>query len=183
MQLDAAAARFHEEPPVARQFLDLARTMSRRSCSEVRRSVWDLRSHFLERGDLASALREIVKPIKNGSPAEVEVSVAGEPRRWPARVENNFLRIGQEAVSNAIKHARARIIRIELRYLPNELRLMVRDDGDGFRPQPETSPGHFGLLDMRERTEKMGGQFTLHSVEGQGSCVTVRVQEPQEAQP
>lgn len=182
MQLDAAAARFKEEPPVARQFLDLARTMSRRSFSEVRRSVWDLRSHFLESGDLGSALREIVKPIKNGSSVELNVRVIGEPRRRSALIENNFLRIGQEAVSNAVKHAGAARIELELRHGSDDLRLTIRDDGAGFRPSPETSPGHFGLLDMRERAEKMGGQFAIKSVEGQGTCITVVVQNLHEAQ-
>jgi signal transduction histidine kinase len=87
----------------------------------------------------------------------------------------NLLRIGQEAVGNAVKHGKARHITIELSYGPNEVRLRVQDDGSGFTVEHGSPTGHFGLLDMRERAQSMGSQLKVKSEPGQGACISVNV--------
>ena len=175
MQLDLAADCLQQAPNVARQALDTARDMSRHSMVEARRSVWDLRCHLLEGGDLFSAMSQIVEPLVAREHARVELKIQGTPVRLPGQVEMNLLRIGQEAVANAMKHGRAHQVEIELRYTSNSVGLSVSDDGAGFIPS-ETSPsGHFGLLDMRERAQSMGSVLKVESQPGSGTRIGVEV--------
>jgi signal transduction histidine kinase len=92
-------------------------------------------------------------------------------------MERNLLRIFQEALANAVKHAHARTVDVELRYAPDSLALRVRDDGRGFDPE-SLSPagsGHYGLIGMRERAERIGGRLTLNSRPGEGTEMLVEV--------
>ena len=142
MQLDLAVDCFQQSPKVAQQALETARNMSRHSMVDARRSVWDLRCHLLEEGDLVSALSQIVQPSSHRDDVRVEVSVRGTPVRLPAAVEMNLLRIGQEAVANAIKHGRAHEVNALLEYDEEKVRLCVTDNGRGFRPQDNPPSGH-----------------------------------------
>ena len=132
MQLDLAVDCFAQAPQVARQAMETARNMSRHSMVEARRSVWDLRCQLLEQGDLVSALQQIVRtPVARDHHVTVEVTVQGDPIRLPVPIEMNLLRIGQEAVANAIKHASPTRVTAELRYQPESVSLSVCDDGRG----------------------------------------------------
>jgi signal transduction histidine kinase len=182
IQLETVADQFDPAPRVARQMLEVARTMSRRSLSEARRSVWDLRSHLLENSNLDNALREVIKLMSASSKVPISAETTGAPRKLAPLVENNLLRIAQEALANALKHARASQIRVHLIYAPKKVSLRVRDDGVGFNPRNNAVlyGGHFGLLDMTERTEKMGGIFAMSSAPGQGSEIVVEVTDKEE---
>jgi signal transduction histidine kinase len=177
IQLDTVAAQFNDAPGVARQLLELARTMSRRSLFEARRSVWDLRSHLLENSNLVTALSEVTKLMASSAHLQIDVQTSGEPRKLAALVENNLLRIAQEALANALKHARASQIIVKLNYEPNRVRLRVCDDGVGFDTTCHATiyGGHFGLLDMSERAGKIGGTFSMVSASGQGTEIVVTV--------
>jgi signal transduction histidine kinase len=175
MQLDLAVDCLQQAPRVAQQALETARKMSRHSMIEARRSVWDLRCQLLENGDLVSALTQIVKPLAARDEVEINVRIEGDPFRLPGPIEMNLLRIGQEAVANAVKHGKARHIVIELSYAPNEVRLQVQDDGSGFAVEQGSPTGHFGLLDMRERAQSMGSMLKLESEPGRGACISVAV--------
>jgi signal transduction histidine kinase len=181
MQLDLAVDCFQQAPGVAQHALETARNMSRHSMVEARRSVWDLRCQLLEDGDLVSALAQIVEPLVPREHTKVDFKVQGSPVRLPGPVEMNLLRIGQEAVANAVKHGRARQVAIELRYQPGSVCLAVRDDGQGFAPNQASPTGHFGLLDMRERAQSMGSHLRVESEPGRGTRIAVEVPvQPQE---
>jgi len=137
--------------------------------------VWDLRCHLLESGDLVSAMRQIVEPLAPNGRTRVVVNISGKPIRLAAPVEMNLLRIGQEAVSNAVKHGHAREIVIELNYSPSRVRLSIRDDGEGFASEQPVATGHFGLLDMRERAQSMGAELRLESNPDLGTEVSLEV--------
>src|ERR1700735_3513175 len=175
MQLDLAVDCFQQAPRIAEQALETARNMSRHSMVEARRSVWDLRCQLLEDGDLVFALAKIVEPLTQGEHAKVEAKFEGSPVRLPRPAEMNLLRIGQEAVANAMKHGLARSIAIELRYAPESVRLTVSDDGQGFAADQASPTGHFGLLDMRERAQSMGSRLTVESQPGRGTRIAVEV--------
>src|SRR5262249_23353176 len=132
MQLDLAADCFEQAPDVAQRALDAARDMSRHSMIEARRSVWDLRCQLLEGGNLVTAISQIVEPLVVSDHAKVDVRNQGTPVRLPGQIEMNLLRIGQEAVANAIKHGRAQQVDVELLYALASVRLTVIDDGTGF---------------------------------------------------
>jgi len=173
MQLDLASDCFDNVPRVAQEAIENARRMSRHSMLEARRSVWDLRCHLLESGDLVSALAEIIKPLAPAEGVKLNLKTSGSPVRLPSPVEMNLLRIGQEAVANAIKHGGSTEITVELGYAPGRVRLLVKDNGCGF--VPSLSPGHFGLLDMRERAQSMAAQLEIDSQPGKGTKVRVEV--------
>lgn len=174
LQLDLAVDCFQRAPRVAQQAVETARNMSRHSMVEARRSVWDLRCQLLEDGDLVSALSQIIAPL---SPPDgrIQVKIEGTPVRLPGPIEMNLLRIGQEAVGNAVKHGRARAVAIELRYTPAFVRLTVNDDGKGFDAEQSSRTGHFGILDMRERSQSMGSQLNIQSDPAHGTTVSIEV--------
>lgn len=180
IQLDAVEAQFVESPQTARRLLGLARNMARRSLAEARRSVRDLRSHLLENNDLPTALKEMAAPFAQSSGVEIAVQSTGFHSKLPALAEHNLLRVAQEAIVNAIKHARPKKIVVALSYAAGQLQLTIRDDGIGFEPQSvgSASGGHFGLLDMHERAEKIGGRFALNSRPGNGTEIVIIIAGP-----
>jgi signal transduction histidine kinase len=177
IQLEIVAAQFDDAPRMARQMLELARNMTRRSLDEARRSVWDLRSHLLQNNNLPTAVAEFTKLMSASARVPISVETYGVPRKLPLQVENNLLRIAQEALANAMKHSHASRIEISLAYEPDKVGLRVSDDGIGFEADRSAAVygGHFGLLDMSERAEKIGGAFSLISAPGQGTEIRVEV--------
>jgi signal transduction histidine kinase len=176
-QLDVLAVKLNGDIAVARQHLDIAQKMARYSLTEARRSVTDLRTSELEDQGLPAALVAAANKWAAGSHVRVQVDVSGEPQQLSGDMEQNLLRIGQEAVANALKHARATIIRVELEMKARAVCLRVKDDGQGFEPARAFSvmDGHFGILGMRERAERLGGEFDLASGAGAGTQVEVTV--------
>jgi len=177
IQLDAVEAQLNGSPETVRRLLGLARNMSRRSLSEARRSVWDLRSHLLENSDLTAALTEMAAPLSAASGVEIVVQSTGVPRKLPAITEHNLLRVTQEALANALKHSGAKKIIVALNYGSSQIQLRLHDDGNGFDflAVGQASSGHFGLLDMRERAEKIGARFSLASRPGHGTEILLLI--------
>ncbi|HLK31761.1 MAG TPA: ATP-binding protein, partial [Terriglobales bacterium] len=87
----------------------------------------------------------------------------------------NLLRIGQEAICNALKHGKANRISVHLRFAHNMVRFEIGDDGCGFTPTLSGSSGHFGLLDMRERAQSMGSKLQIASEPGRGTRVLLEM--------
>jgi signal transduction histidine kinase/ligand-binding sensor domain-containing protein len=179
-QLDAVAMAMPEGNNRARQFLDLARKMARHSLTEARRAVSDLRASVLEGRDLAAALNSGAQMWTAGSGVQVEVDVSGVSKALPSDMEQHLLRIAQEAVTNVLKHAGASKVWVKLHMEARKLYLRVADNGHGFEQQDAFSSrvGHFGLLGMRERAERLGGELHLASHPGEGTEVEVTVPLP-----
>jgi signal transduction histidine kinase len=151
--------------------------MVRNSLSEARRSVWQMRSPALASGDLARVLSDTLQQMTAGTAITGEVRVRGKAVRLPSALEMNLLRVGQEAITNALKHARPSHILVELSYEPRLTRLRVRDDGCGFEVNalPSESSESFGLVGMRERAEQIGGHLIVNSAVGQGTEIEISV--------
>jgi ligand-binding sensor domain-containing protein/signal transduction histidine kinase len=176
IHLDAAAACLPKGVQELRGHLGLARALVRESLAEARRAVLDLRPHALEHADLATALSEMAGRLATDSAIHVEVT--GEPRLLSSAVEGDLLRIAQEAVTNALRHAGAHEIRVHLDFDADHVSLRILDDGHGFAAGVAMAPssaGHLGLVGIRERAARIGGQFTLHSQAGAGTEVVVEV--------
>jgi signal transduction histidine kinase len=98
--------------------------------------------------------------------------VVGHDSTRPPKIDNQLLRIGQEAITNAVRHARARRIHLELTFGPETVTLRVEDDGCGFEGvRSAMDPGHYGLTTMRERAEELSGTFTITSGAGRGTVI------------
>jgi len=175
-QLEAVATKLKEAPDHAKQHLELALKMVRHSLAEARRSVMNLRSSTLDHGDLGSALAETSRLILADRAVEFDLQIEGVARPLPPKVENNLLRIGQEAITNSVKYSHAKKIRVDLAYLQGTVVLSVCDDGSGFEQSEPTGNGvHFGLLGMQERAKQMGGTLSVISRKGAGTAVTIEV--------
>lgn len=178
LQLDSAAARISDSPQQAQRALEMARIMVRHSQAETKRSVADLRAEELSSTDLPAALEELVQPpIATKGSARIHLEVEGTRRRLAGVMEHHLLRMGQEAVANAVRHAQAARITVLLRYDEREVMLEVKDDGRGFDPSEAlaTAAGHFGLLGLRERANKLQGRLRIESQPGAGTLVSVTV--------
>jgi signal transduction histidine kinase len=173
MQIKATERLLDSDPDKARTALSLASAMVRRSQTETHRAVWDLRGSANEQTDLVTALSEVLNGLKTEDGPEIVLHCEGEHRSMPAAVESHVLRVAQEALTNAIKHARASRIQVELRFSTERITLVVRDDGRGFDADhpPSASTGHFGLFGMRERAIKLEADLRVTSRPGQGTAV------------
>jgi signal transduction histidine kinase len=180
LQLDTTSKLFGARPEGASHHLELARSLVSQSQVDVRRSVWDLRSRALEQFDLPGALLTSGKQITDGTSIHLEVSAKGRVRPLSETVEDNLLRIAQEALTNAIKHSEATIATIELDYGPQNVVLQITDNGHGFDQEHSAGPGqgHFGLLGISERAKRLGAELSVSSEPGRGT--TVRIQVPLE---
>lgn len=177
LQLDRVANHFEKNPENASRHLKLARSLTRQGQTDVRHSVWGLRSRAAEKFNLVNALNVSSRQIANDAGIQIQIETIGETQPLPETVEENLLRIGQEAITNAIKHSGAHTVKIELRFNPQQVLLEIKDDGKGFVPEtcPGPNEGHFGLLGIRERAERMGGEAHISSTPGTGACVRVEI--------
>jgi signal transduction histidine kinase len=176
LQLDSLHDAVRENPASALETLSLARRMLRYTRTEARRSVWDLRSRVLQKDGLVAALRGLADAANAKAGPRVEVRVSGIAGPLPPRVDFHFLRISQEAVTNAIKHSKASSITILLEHDASHASLSIQDDGSGFDPSATASSDpepHFGLLGMRERAARIGATLEITSSPGHGCTVRV----------
>jgi signal transduction histidine kinase/ligand-binding sensor domain-containing protein len=161
-----------EDRATMHRHLARAREMVKQSLDEARRSVWVLRPQTLERG-LPAALETLVGGA-SGDPL-VALEVTGPLRPLPPLVEANLLRLAQEAVSNAYRHARATRIDVRLCYAPRSVRLSIVDDGTGLHVAEGAPPVERGLAGMRERAAEIGGTFTIEARAGGGTEIRAEV--------
>jgi len=176
LQLEAVDGSFRTAPERARESLDVARQMLRYSLEETRRSVMDLRAQALESRDLAGALESLARQMTLNTSAQAHVRVTGTVQRLDAAKEHHLLRIGLEALTNALKHGRATHIEIELRFGPDSTDLIVTDNGQGLEfTERATGGAHFGLQGVRERVDKLGGLLNIDSAPGAGTRLAVMV--------
>jgi ligand-binding sensor domain-containing protein/signal transduction histidine kinase len=175
VQLEVVARTLPASAELAKSNLDRVRILVRHSIAEARRYVWDLRSQALEKDDLPTALANTARRLTNESSIQVQVEVSGSFRPLNRLIEDNLLRVGQEAINNAVKHAQAQRIFVNLVFDAKRLQLSVRDDGRGFDYQAGKASNHFGLVGMRERAAQIGGTLSIHTGNGAGTEVVVNV--------
>lgn len=177
LQFHDVSSEIDGSPQTAKTHLERLRRYVEMNMREARQSIWDLRSPMLQTRDLAAALREHGESITAGTSVRFDLTVSGTPRARLRRVEEALLRIGQEAVINAVRHARATRVQLDLRYDDEAVTLRAFDDGCGFESNaPETSAvQHWGLAIMRERAKQIGGHFRVLSTPGKGTEVEIVV--------
>jgi ligand-binding sensor domain-containing protein/signal transduction histidine kinase len=177
VQLEVIARQMPLGADAAMSALDRARRQVRHGIAEARRYVWELRSPTLDNNDLPTALAETARRLTEDTSIHAQVEVNGTFRPLAQAVEVNLLRIGQEAINNAVKHARAQRVLINLVFDAKRVQLIVRDDGRGFNQQTVGNgrQGHFGLIGMHERAEQIGGTLSIQSTAESGTEVVADV--------
>ena len=175
VQLEIVARLLSSSTENAKEHLNQARVMVRDSLSEARSAIWELRSQSAENEDLAARLSKMAAQVTASSAIKVRLEVHGTYRPLGRVVEDELVRIGKEAVTNAVRHANAEHIDIELAFEPKKLRMTIADDGQGFAPEASGRgpAGHFGLQGMRERAAHIHAALTVHSTVGQGTRVSL----------
>ena len=170
------------KPDAAAKHLDLTRGFVREGLADARQSIWALRSQDSGETTLPVRMRRMVEQA-GGDGLEAKFSIFGAYRELPPGTEREILRVAQEAILNAKKHAGAKELTVQLEYGPATIALEVRDDGRGFQVNKELEavlerdgPGHYGLTGMRERAAAVGGKLEMTSEPGAGT--TVRLEAP-----
>src|SRR5947208_9864343 len=158
------------------EHLRRASELARRSLNEARRSVHALRPQALQRGNFWEALKGIVKNTTGGTSLHTTFELRGRLRRLSPMWQENLLHIGQEALTNALKHARPRNFETRLIFNSKAFRLELRDDGNGFSTKDHHDA--LGLAGIRERAEQMGGTLKVASARGKGTTIVVTVPYP-----
>ncbi len=158
--------------------IDTAHRILRHTTAEVRESIWNMRSHILEKTDLTGALRTVVGLLGSASTCAISVRDEGNPRRLASVTENNLLRIGQEAVANALKHSRATTIDLVVSFEHRAVRLRIRDNGCGFTPTAPHSEEHIGLHSMKERALQLNAPLQISSAPDAGTTIEILVPLP-----
>lgn len=151
-----------------------------RALAEVRRLAWGLRPSVLDDLGLAAALERYAADFGLTRGVTVEVDTAALPAgRLPAPVETALYRIMQEALSNVVRHAAARTVRVRVERGATMVSMCVEDDGRGFDPRLEPAPATaargLGIHTMRERAAVLRGTLSIDSIPGRGTRVTAEI--------
>ena len=176
LQLETADALLEHAPSTdrIRQTVQHALALTRKNLEEARRSVLDLRAAPLEGRRLSEALSSLAEEWATRGQLKLDLSFTGEFHPLPVRLEVGLFRIAQEALANVVQHAHAGQIRVNITITPEQVILMIEDDGQGFDPA-RIPAGHYGLIGIRERVKLLGGQMDICSGPGEGTQLKVNV--------
>jgi signal transduction histidine kinase/ligand-binding sensor domain-containing protein len=175
LQVDAVSGAREALPSWARQRLVRIREQVEEYIRDARQSIHDLRSPQLEEHGLVGALRQFGRKAVASTPTRFAMTTSGSSADCPSQIENELLRIGQEAITNAVRHGGAARVQVDLAYTADAISLRVADDGRGFDDQAwhGATDGHFGLRTMSERATELGAAMSVTSTIGRGTVVTV----------
>jgi signal transduction histidine kinase len=171
-----AAATLHDRGSgEASAQLGRLRELSREAMEELRAVIFELRPAALESEGLGTTLRKHVEVLRRVYRREIGLETSGTPRLAP-RADSEVLRIAQEALQNALRHARAERLDVRLDAGDGRVALTVADDGIGFDPAaPALRSRRLGLTSMEERARAVGGRLTIESSPGAGTTVRLEV--------
>ncbi len=178
-QLEGLERKLSSSPVMdpARRQLSQTLQLLRHSREDAHRSIFALRSLAQARVELLALLVSSSEPALANTPTRLISISSGEARPLPDDVVSNLLRIGQEAITNASKHAKASHITLALRFESEGVSLEVSDNGIGFDPATAGSPqdGHFGIQGMKERARCIHALLEVKSKPGSGTTIATRV--------
>ncbi len=170
----AAVRHLDTEPSLAAAELQEIGSLAQQAMTELRTAVDGLRTPDVDRDGLLPAIRNLATLLSRVHKIEIDVDAATEPD-LEGSVEHEVFRIVQEALTNAVRHASARRVRVRIQNGAT-LAVEVADDGNGFDPYSRTSRGRrLGLTSMRERALAIGGRLSIDSSPGHGAAVRLEV--------
>jgi signal transduction histidine kinase len=173
---EAAATLLDRGPEQARPQLERVRDLAREALAELRSLILGLRPAELERDGLEGVLRKEATMLQRVHGVTVRLDSDGAVQRVDSGRDAEILRIVEEALHNAVRHAAAETVTVRLRGDADTLTVEVVDDGIGFDPSdPELRSHHLGLTSMEERARELGGRLALSSGPGGGTVVRLEV--------
>ncbi|MCB8920316.1 MAG: GAF domain-containing protein [Ardenticatenaceae bacterium] len=168
----ALAAGKHE---IVADHLRELRNMAREAMLDMRLLIFELHPPVLEKEGLAVAVQTRLETVEARSGLHSTFHVEGQETRLPLTIEEDLYRIVQEALTNAVKHARAQQVTVRLRFNEHHFGLEIRDDGVGFDPTRIQQGGGLGLRGIEERVQHIGGQLIVNSAPDKGTILQVEV--------
>jgi signal transduction histidine kinase len=178
LQLRVGQRILDQRPDEAWSLVERAIDLAQLGLAEARRSIWALQLDSSEHADLVAALTEVVEGKRAGTDAEIMLHVSGQPREIGPDVVRGLIRVTEEAVTNALRHAAPRMVWVDLAFDGVDVRLRVQDDGCGFDVDRQGDLGGFGLIGMGQRAGRLGGKLAISSQPGRGTEVAVTVPAP-----
>jgi signal transduction histidine kinase len=176
LSAESAATMLDREPEAAREQIARVQDTAREALAELRSLIFELRPPDLDADGLAGALRKHVDVMRALHPTAIELDVDAAASTCETARDREVLRIAQEALHNALRHAGATHVAVRLRGRDGTLALEVSDDGAGFDPaDAEVRGRHLGLTSMEERAERLGGRLEIASAPGAGASVRLEV--------
>ncbi|MCC7353129.1 MAG: sensor histidine kinase [Anaerolineae bacterium] len=179
MGLKGVEQSLQADPQLAQKQLAELKSLSVHSLDTLRQIMSDLRPSVLDDLGLVAALRWYVDEVRKRAPVKIEILVKGARRRLEPQVETVLFRIAQEALTNVVRHAQARLATVAIHFADSEVRLLVMDDGRGFVPDEILRPGlprqAWGLLGLQERAALVGGSCSIRSKPGHGTEIMVTI--------
>ncbi len=163
-----------EDTAVGEQ-IRLARDTARNSLEQARRLVWELRPEPLEQANVPEAYKRVCDAWQERSGINTSLITTGQIITLHPEIEIALLRALQAALHNIENHAEATSANITLSYMHDLVVLDVTDDGVGFELDEGIPEGHYGLIGMRERIEKLGGSVKLESELTVGTALVVEI--------
>jgi signal transduction histidine kinase/PAS domain-containing protein len=164
------------KPQVVESHLEELTQLSREAMSDMRLLIFELRPPILEKSGLAAALQSRLESVEAKAGFETHFETSGSFHLSPAQ-ESELYRIAQEALNNVVKHAQANQVTIRLVETPGGIRMTIEDDGIGFDPSTVEHSGGQGFRNMRERAANIEARCSFESVPGQGTKITIEVNE------
>jgi signal transduction histidine kinase len=175
LSAESAATLLERDAEAARGQVVKLRALAQEALDELRSLVFELRPPDLEKDGLGGALRKHVELLRRLQQREIELDLAGELSSDPAR-DREVLRIAQEALQNALKHADGGRVAVVLAADDRGLVLEVADNGVGFAPDaPGLRSRRLGLTSMEERAQRLGGTLEIRSAPGAGTTVRLEL--------
>ncbi len=162
---------WERNPALVQQNLGDLHRLIRGALAEMRILLLELRPVSMADAVLTDLLQQLVNGLKGRTLLDIELQISGQ-REIPIQVKKNLFRIAQEALNNIVKHARARKVLLGLEQSPDEIRLRICDDGQGFE-LGNVEGGHLGLQIMRERAGNIGADLEVLSRPGTGTDILV----------
>jgi two-component system sensor histidine kinase DegS len=163
----------------AQSLLGELRLTGQQMVQELRRLIGALRPIYLEDLGFMPALEMLIRQARERTGVDIRLERGQTIDRLAPKVELGAYRIVQEALNNAVQHARAQHVTIHVAFEAQRLILTVADDGEGFvfpeKPDGLTRDGHFGLIGMQERAAQLGGTLRVDTAPGQGTRILVRL--------
>jgi ligand-binding sensor domain-containing protein/signal transduction histidine kinase len=171
--LEAVSSLERENHALRGELIQYARTQMRSTINEARQAVWNLRHNDEPQQDLFEATCLMADHAVREFSTPVDCTKEGTPFPVPSSVAHELLMVIREALYNAVLHGLPSRIAIEFAYGPDDLKVVVRDDGTGFTPgsMPDDGQPHYGTAGMHERIERLNGKIDWISARGQGTTV------------
>ncbi len=174
MQLQAFTALNPLDSNQAQIHFTRAQDLCKRGLVEARRSVWCLQQDSDQYSHLLGLVQHFTEQLSVSSPMPIHFESQGEPYPINPEFGRHLLRIVQESLANAIRHANAHAIQVQLLYASEQIAIEIQDDGCGFDSQ-NPPPSGFGLQGMQQRASLIGAQLTIISQPGRGTAIMVNL--------